>query len=117
MIKRFHGTIKIDGVQHLATGTGPDSITSLIDALSKFGIDLQLMDHKQQALGKGKSARAATYVQCKSVGVNQHVVWGVGIHVDAVRASLIALLNAASSVSSSSSSLSFRCVLLHETIF
>lgn len=114
IIKRFHGTINIDGVEHLATATGADAINSLANALSKFGIHLELMDYKQQALRKGKFARAATYIQCKSVGVNQHVVWGVGIHVDAVRASLIALLNAASSVSSSSPSLSLRCVLLRE---
>lgn len=93
----FVGVIEIDGVQHLATGTGSGAISSLANALSRLGIDLDVMDYKEHSVGQGRDVRAVTYIRCTAVKSNKQV-WGVGIHEDVVQASLIALLSAASSV-------------------
>lgn len=97
--RRFTGIIEIDGVQHPITGVGPGAISSLANALATLGIDLDVVDYKEHSIGTGRDVKAATYIQCTAAG-NQDSVWGVGIHQDVVQASLIALLSAASSVSS-----------------
>lgn len=96
--RRFTGIIEIDGIQHAITGVGPGAISSLANALATLGIDLDVQDYKEHSVGQGRDVRAATYIQCTAAG-SKDVVWGVGIHQDVVQASLIALLSAASSVS------------------
>ncbi|KAH8698876.1 2-isopropylmalate synthase [Talaromyces proteolyticus] len=94
--RRFTGIIEIDGIQHPITGVGSGAISSLANALSSLGIDLDVQDYKEHSVGIGRETRAATYIQCTNAG-SRDVVWGVGIHQDVVQASLIALLSAASS--------------------
>lgn len=96
--RRFTGIIEIDNVQHAITGVGPGAISSLAAALATLGIDLDVVDYKEHAIGLGREVKAATYIQCTAAGSKEQV-WGVGIHQDVVQASLIALLSAASSVS------------------
>lgn len=98
--RRFTGIIEIDGSQHAITGVGPGAISSLANALSNLGIDLDVLDYKEHSIGRNKDVKAATYIQCTAAGSKEQV-WGVGLHQDVVQASLIALLSAASSVSSS----------------
>ena len=76
----------------------PGAISSLANALSTLGIDLDVQDYKEHSIGVGSHVRAATYIQC-TASQSKDVVWGVGLHQDVVQASLIALLSAASSVS------------------
>ncbi|PCG95212.1 Pyruvate carboxyltransferase [Penicillium occitanis (nom. inval.)] len=94
--RRFTGIIEIDGIQHPITGVGPGAISSLANALSSLGIDLDVQDYKEHSIGVGSHVRAATYIQC-TASQSKDVVWGVGLHQDVVQASLIALLSAASS--------------------
>ncbi|KAI9932110.1 hypothetical protein ASPWEDRAFT_40057 [Aspergillus wentii DTO 134E9] len=94
--RRFTGIIEIDGLQHAMTGVGPGAISSLAQALSTLGIDLDVVDYKEHSIGLGRDVKAATYIQCTAAGSKEQV-WGVGIHQDVVQASLIALLSAASS--------------------
>lgn len=96
--RRFTGIIEIDGSQHGITGVGPGALSSLANALSGLGIDLDVLDYKEHSIGANKDVKAATYIQCTAAGSKEQV-WGVGIHQDVVQASLIALLSAASSVS------------------
>lgn len=96
--RRFEGVIAIDGLEHHIKGVGNGAISSLADALHTLGIDLDVAEYKEHAIGEGRDVRAATYIQCMVAGNSQRV-WGVGIHEDTVQASLIALLSAASSVS------------------
>ena len=96
--RMFKGVISIDGIEHKIAGSGNGAISSLANALKSLGIELDVADYKEHAIGEGKEVRAATYIECKASGSNQRV-WGVGIHEDVVQASLIALLSAASSVS------------------
>ncbi|KAF9884676.1 hypothetical protein FE257_001369 [Aspergillus nanangensis] len=94
--RRFTGIIEIDQLQHAVTGVGPGAISSLANALSGLGIDLDVVDYKEHSIGLGKETKAATFIQCTNGGSKEQV-WGVGIHQDVVQASLIALLSAASS--------------------
>lgn len=101
--RRFAGIIAIDGVQHPIIGVGNGAISSLANALRNLGIDLDVADYKEHAIGGGKDVKAATYIECHAAGLGGESrkgekVWGVGIHEDVVQASLMALLGAASSV-------------------
>lgn len=96
--RQFAGVIAIDGVQHPIVGVGSGAISSLANALHSLGIDLDVADYKEHAIGGGKDVKAATYIECTATNSHEKV-WGVGIHEDVVQASLIALLSAASSVS------------------
>ena len=95
----FKGVISIDGHEHHVTGTGNGAISSLANALDlSQGMGLDIADYKEHAIGEGKDVKAATYIECTTSSSKQQTVWGVGIHEDIVQASLMALLNAASSV-------------------
>jgi 2-isopropylmalate synthase len=103
--RRFEGVIAIDGEEHKLVGMGNGPISSLGNALSTIGIDLDVADYKEhsisgdvKAVGEGKNVKAVSYIECTSAG-SAHKVWGVGIHEDVVQSSLIALLSAASNVS------------------
>ena len=89
--------IAIDGSQHPIVGVGNGAISSLANALHSLGIDLDVADYKEHAIGEGREVKAATYIECTASSSHEKV-WGVGIHEDVVQASLIALLSAASSV-------------------
>ena len=105
----FSGIIAIDGVEHSIKGAGNGPISSLANALHTLGIDLDVADYKEHAIGEGKDVKAATYIECTAAG-SQEKVWGVGIHEDVVQASMIAMLSAASSVSDS---MLRTCQVLH----
>ena len=96
--RQFAGVVAIDGVQHPIVGVGNGAISSLANALKSLGIDLDVADYKEHAIGGGRDVKAATYIECTASSSHEKV-WGVGIHEDVVQASLIALLSAASSVS------------------
>ena len=96
----FKGVIAIDGQEHSIMGVGNGAISSLANALKSLGIDLDVADYKEHAIGEGKHVKAATYIECTASGNELQKVWGVGIHEDVVQASLTALLSAASSVGS-----------------
>ena len=78
-------------------GLGNGPISSLANALRSVGVHLDVADYKEHAIGEGTDVKAASYIECTTSGSNQKV-WGVGIHVDVVQSSLIALLSAASNV-------------------
>ncbi|KAJ2900481.1 2-isopropylmalate synthase [Zalerion maritima] len=91
----FEGVIAIDGKEYNVKGRGSGPISSLSNALKSLGVELDVADYKEHSIGAGRDAKSAAYVQCTATGSNQKV-WGVGIHVDVVQSSLIALLSAAS---------------------
>lgn len=95
----FEGVVAIDGREYQLRGKGNGPISALASALKAVGIDLDVADYKEHAIGEGRHVKAATYIECTSPGTAQKV-WGVGIHEDVVQSSLIALLGAASNVSS-----------------
>ncbi|KAI0095721.1 Isopropylmalate/homocitrate/citramalate synthase [Nemania sp. FL0031] len=95
LIRIFEGVVLVDGKEFQLRGRGNGPISSMIAALKKVNIDLDVNDYKEHAIGEGRGVKAASYIECRSAGNNQ-TVWGVGIHEDVVQSSLIALLSAAS---------------------
>ncbi|KAK0633588.1 hypothetical protein B0T14DRAFT_491739 [Immersiella caudata] len=95
LMRVFEGVIAIDGTEHKIRGRGNGPISSLANALRTVGIDLDVQDYKEHAVGRGREGKAASYIECVAAGVEEKV-WGVGIHEDVVQSSLIALLSAAS---------------------
>lgn len=98
LIRIFEGVIRVDGKESKLRGRGNGPISSMVAALKELGIDLDVNDYKEHAIGEGRDVKAASYIECKPADSTE-TVWGVGIHEDVVQSSLIALLSAASSVS------------------
>jgi 2-isopropylmalate synthase len=94
----FEGVILMDGKEVKLRGRGNGPISSMAVALKGVGIDLDVHDYREHAIGEGQGVKAASYIECRPSGSKQ-TVWGVGIHEDVVHSSLIALLSAASNVS------------------
>jgi 2-isopropylmalate synthase len=97
----------MDGRELEISGVGNGPISCLANALNKVGIELDVKDYREHAIGKdkgegrGREVRAATFIECE-IGAaegKKQTVWGIGTHQDAAQASLIAILSAASSVS------------------
>ena len=99
--RRFDGVISVDGVEQRVVGRGNGPISSLANSLRPLGVDLDVMDYKEHSIGVGKDVKAVTYLEMTATGADEKV-WGVGIHEDAVQASLLAVLSCASSVRFSS---------------
>ena len=97
LMRVFEGVVSIDGTEHKILGRGNGPISSLANGLRTIGVDLDVRDYKEHAVGRGREVKAATYIECTAAGTEQPV-WGVGIHEDVVQSSLIALLSAASNV-------------------
>ncbi|KAJ1335719.1 2-isopropylmalate synthase [Microdochium nivale] len=97
----FDGVVTMDGKEYALHGQGNGPISSLVDALKRINIDLDVADYKEHAIRGDQDGRstvkAATYIEC-TVGASSQKIWGVGIHEDVVQSSLIALLGAASNI-------------------
>ncbi|RSL60644.1 hypothetical protein CEP54_006634 [Fusarium duplospermum] len=91
----FEGVVSVDGREIKLRGRGNGPISSMANALKDVGVDLDVNDYKEHAIGEGRGVKAASYIECK-IGNTKQTVWGVGIHEDVVQSSLIALLSAAS---------------------
>lgn len=95
--RNFRGVLSIDGKEVELKGMGNGPISGLANALTSIGIDLDIGDYKEHAIGEGKDVKAASYIECVTK-CSDSKFWGVGIHEDVVQSSLIALLSAASGV-------------------
>lgn len=93
----FDGVVLVDGKEYKLHGRGNGPISSLANALRNVGVNLDVRDYKEHAIGKGREVKAATYIECTTNEGKQRV-WGVGIHEDVVQSSLVALLSAATNV-------------------
>ncbi len=95
----FAGTIEVDGQAQSVSGRGKGLISSVAATLKEsFGVELDVLDYSEHALGAGTDAQAAAYAQCALP--NGDVVWGVGIDEDVATASVRAILSAANAAAS-----------------
>ena len=93
----FVGKIGVDGQERSVSGRGNGLISSICATLAdSFGVQLEVQDYSEHAMGAGTDARAAAYVECKIP--DGKTVWGVGIDEDVATASVRAVLNAANAV-------------------
>ena len=94
----FAGKIGEDGHERTVSGRGNGLISSVVATLADaFGVALEVKDYAEHAIGQGSDARAAAYVECRTVARNgeTRTVWGVGIDEDIATASVRAVLSAA----------------------
>lgn len=93
----FAGKIAEDGRERSVSGRGNGLISSVVATLAEaFGVQLEVRDYTEHAMGAGSDARAAAYVEC--VLPSGETVWGVGIDEDVATASVRAILSAANGV-------------------
>ena len=92
----FSGTIAVEGTEQSVSGRGNGLISSVLTTIeTAFGLDLRVADYTEHALGTGRDARAAAYLECKTKSGT--TIWGVGIDEDVATASVRAVLSAANS--------------------
>ena len=98
----FAGTITVGGTRQNVSGRGKGLVSSVLATLKQtFGLDIEVLDYTEHALGKGTDARAATYLECALP--NGETVWGVGIDEDVATASVRAILSAANAAAETES--------------
>ncbi len=72
-----------------ARGSGP--VDAFVNALRGQGFDLNILDYSEHAMGAGREAEAASYVEAEVAG---QVVWGVGIDSSIARSAYKAVISA-----------------------
>ncbi len=84
--------LMVDG-QHVAiTGTGNGPIDAFVTAINDLlGIDLDVVDYAEHAIGAGKDASAVAYVESRT-GTAQ-VRWGIGVDPNILTASFHAVVS------------------------
>ena len=92
----FAGSVSVKGQEQRVSGRGNGLISSVMDTMrATFGLQLEVVDYTQQALGTGAQAKAATFLQCRDE--QGQIIWGCGIDEDVATASVRAVLSAANS--------------------
>ncbi|WP_089024731.1 2-isopropylmalate synthase [Actinomyces vulturis] len=76
-------------VRTRATGDGP--LEAFIASLEFIGWNIRVLDYSEHALGQGRDAHAAAYVECEIGG---ETWWGVGIDKSITTASFAAVISA-----------------------
>jgi len=90
----FAGSIAETGSVKSVSGRGNGLISSVLAGMRDgFGIELEVVDYVEHAIGHGSDVQAAAYVECRTT--DGETVWGVGIDEDVATASVRAVLSAA----------------------
>lgn len=90
----FTGKIAHDGEERHVSGRGNGLISSVIAALrEELGIDMEVVDYSEHAIGQGSDVHAAAYVECRTE--DGRALFGVGLDTDVATASVKAVLSVA----------------------
>ena len=93
----FTGKIAHKGGERSISGRGNGLISSVLAALrDDLGVDLEVADYSEHAIGAGTDVAAAAYVECRTP--DGRTVFGIGTDTDIATASVQAVLSAANSV-------------------
>jgi 2-isopropylmalate synthase len=83
----------VDGEHRTVSGQGNGPIAALVHGLrTDLGMDIEVLDYAEHAVGAGAEANAVAYVEARS---EDEVRWGVGMDQSITTASLKAVLGAA----------------------
>jgi 2-isopropylmalate synthase len=83
----------VDGEHRTVVGTGNGPVSAFVHGLrSDLGIDVDVLDYSEHAIGAGADTQAVAYVETQTG--DGEVRWGVGVHDSIVAASLRAVLSA-----------------------
>ncbi len=94
----FTGTIKVDGEEQRIAGRGKGLLSTILSTMKEsYGLDFEVLDYVEHALGSGVDANAAAYIECRLPDGGS--CWGVGIDEDVATASVRAILSAANGAS------------------
>jgi 2-isopropylmalate synthase len=92
--RTFVGRVRLDGEERSISGRGNGLISSVLAALrDECGVDLDVTDYNEHAIGIGAEAQAAAYLECRTA--DGRTVFGVGIDGDVATATVRAALSAA----------------------
>jgi len=84
--------LAVAGTRRSISGRGNGPISALVHALRQdLGIEVEVLDYAEHALGAGEEATAVAYVEVRSHG---EVRWGVGMDPNITTASMKAVLSA-----------------------
>jgi 2-isopropylmalate synthase len=90
---RITAQLVMDGAPRTVTGAGNGPIAAFVDALrSGLGVEMDVVDYAEHALGQGADATAVAYVE--TIARDGSLWWGVGTHPNIITASLRAVLSA-----------------------
>ena len=93
----FTGKIAHKGGERSISGRGNGLISSVLAALrDDLGVDLEVADYSEHAIGAGTDVAAAAYVECRSP--DGRTVFGIGTDTDIATASVQAVLSAANAI-------------------
>ena len=93
----FTGKIAHKGGERSISGRGNGLISSVLAALrDDLGVDLEVADYSEHAIGAGTNVAAAAYVECRTP--DGRTIFGIGTDTDIATASVQAVLSAANSV-------------------
>jgi 2-isopropylmalate synthase len=89
----FAGSIAEYGTITSVSGRGNGLISSVLAGMRDgLGVELEVADYVEHAIGVGSNVQAAAYVECRTA--SGETVWGVGIDEDVATASVRAVLSA-----------------------
>jgi 2-isopropylmalate synthase len=84
--------LSVGGPETAISGQGNGPISALVHALRRdLGIEVEVLDYAEHALGAGEEATAVAYVEIRSEG---EVRWGVGMDPNITTASMKAVVSA-----------------------
>jgi len=82
-----------DGEPVTVTGSGNGPIAAFVGAIATMGIEIDVVDYHEHALGAGAGATAVAYVE--TIDADGTTRWGIGTDPNIITASLKAVLGAA----------------------
>ena len=93
----FTGRVRHNGVEKSVSGRGNGLLSSVLAALKDgFGLQMDIADYSEHAIGHGGDVQAAAYVEARTE--DGRTVFGVGVDTDVATASVRALLGAANAL-------------------
>ena len=93
----FAGKIAHQGSERSISGRGNGLLSSVLAALrDEFGVQLEIADYSEHAIGAGSDVNAAAYVECRTP--DGRTVFGIGTDSDVATASVKAVLSAANGI-------------------
>ena len=93
----FTGKIAHQGSERSISGRGNGLLSSVLAALrDEFGVQLEIADYSEHAIGAGSDVNAAAYVECRTP--DGRTVFGIGTDSDVATASVKAVLSAANGI-------------------
>jgi 2-isopropylmalate synthase len=96
-IRRFDGTLYVDGVLRILRGDGNGPLSALLNALKvHLDVDLTIREYSEHTLGDGHEAKAASYIELvpSTDRKSGESWWGVGVDSDIAGSGLRAVLSA-----------------------